>query len=80
MFSVLGRAVSLTDLDGPAIEPPAGTLPNFNRTDREHAVGYFVIIFCSILAVLAVSLRLASRYSLRSVHIEDLFLLLGLVR
>lgn len=79
MWAILGRAATLTDLDGPAIEPPAGTTPNFDVQDRHHAVGYLVVIFCSILATLAVILRLASRYHMGRFHIEDVFLVMGLV-
>ncbi|KAG8157419.1 hypothetical protein KVR01_012803 [Diaporthe batatas] len=70
-------ATTLTDLDGPAIEPPDGVTPNFEIQNRHHAVGYFVLIFCAILSTLAVILRLASRYHIGRFHIEDVFFIMG---
>lgn len=72
-------ATYLTDLDGPAIAPPEGTTPNFELQNRNNGVGYFVVIFCAILSTLSVALRLASRYQIGRFHIEDVFLITGLV-
>lgn len=69
----------LTDLDGPAIAPPEGTTPNFDLQDRNHAIGYFVVIFCAILSTVAVVLRLASRYHLGRFYVEDIYLIMGYV-
>lgn len=69
----------LTDLDGPALAPPEGAESNFGIDNRDHGVGYFVVIFCAILSTWAVVLRLASRYRIGRFHIEDIFLVLGFV-
>lgn len=59
--------------------PPEGTESNFGVENRNHAVGYFVVIFCAILSTWAVVLRLASRYQIGRFCIEDVFVVMGFV-
>ncbi|KAI1452812.1 hypothetical protein F4805DRAFT_445932 [Annulohypoxylon moriforme] len=57
-------------LDGPSMEPPTGVIPNFDDTGN-HATGYGIIILGSILATIAIVLRMSSRAILRRFRIED---------
>ncbi len=75
------QASNLTDiLEGPALDPPPGFVSNFSDPGGSHSLGYGVVILTGVLSTLAVLIRLASRYILRKVGIEDIFLVIGLVR
>lgn len=76
---LIQRDSNTTDLDGPAIDPPAGITPDLEHPGGSQALGYFVCLFCSIVSTLAVLTRLGSRLILKRFRIEDLFLVLGLV-
>jgi len=66
-------------LEGPALEPPLGTTSNFDHPGGSHAIGYGVVLLGSIVAALAVLLRLCSRALLRTFRLEDALLLSALV-
>lgn len=73
------RATNTTDLDGPAISPPANVTPDFDNPGGSHALGYFVCLFCGILSTISVLIRLVSRWILKRLNIDDVFLVCGLV-
>ena len=58
-------------LEGPALEPPPGVIPDFANPDGRHGIGYGIVIFCSILSTIAVALRLYSRDAIKDLKIED---------
>lgn len=66
-------------LEGPALEPPLGASSNFDHPGGSHAIGYGVVLLGSIVAALAVLLRLWSRALLKTFRIEDALLISALV-
>jgi hypothetical protein len=66
-------------LDGPALEPPPGVIPNFQDPGGKHALGYGITLLGCVLAGIAVLLRFHSRVLLKRFAIEDLLLLSALV-
>ncbi|KAL7629710.1 hypothetical protein AAE478_001233 [Parahypoxylon ruwenzoriense] len=58
-------------LEGPALEPPPGVVPNFENPGGTHALGYSIIILGGVLASLSVLLRLRSRFIVRLFRLED---------
>lgn len=67
-------------LDGPALEPPPGVVPDFVNRGGKHDVGYAVVIVGAALATLAVFFRLYSRVAIKSFKVEDALLISALVR
>ncbi|KAI4947914.1 hypothetical protein J4E86_008431 [Alternaria arbusti] len=65
-------------LEGPALEPPLGASSNFDHPGGSHAIGYGVVLLGSIVAALAVLLRLWSRALLKTFRIEDALLISAL--
>ncbi|KAI0465885.1 hypothetical protein F4859DRAFT_499545 [Xylaria cf. heliscus] len=65
-------------LEGPALDPPPGVIPNFSNPGGSHSLGYAVCILTGALATLAVLLRLGSRYAMKKIQIEDVFLVSAL--
>ncbi|KAI4910494.1 uncharacterized protein J4E92_010422 [Alternaria infectoria] len=65
-------------LEGPALEPPLGASSNFDHPGGSHAIGYSVVLLGSIVAALAVLLRLWSRALLKTFRIEDALLISAL--
>ncbi|KAI0393942.1 hypothetical protein F5Y17DRAFT_430351 [Xylariaceae sp. FL0594] len=65
-------------LEGPALDPPPGVTPDFSKPGGSQSLGYGVVLVTGVLSVLAVALRLASRYILKKIHIEDVFLVIAL--
>ncbi|KAI0451921.1 hypothetical protein F5B21DRAFT_485070 [Xylaria acuta] len=64
-------------LNGPALAPPDGVLPNLTNPPNQNALGIAVTAVCLFLGTFAVLLRAYSRVLVsRKLHIEDL---LGLV-
>jgi hypothetical protein len=73
--------LNLTELiNGPALEPPPGVEYDFENNGGMHAVGYFTVIFCTILSTVATVLRITSRISMRSFRVEDGCLVIAFVR
>ncbi|RYP70116.1 hypothetical protein DL771_005628 [Monosporascus sp. 5C6A] len=62
-------------LEGPALTPPPGVVPDFENPGGSNSLGYGLVILSAILATITILLRVATRYSMRKVHIEDAFLL-----
>lgn len=58
-------------LEGPALEPPLGVVPDFANPGGHHGVGYGIVILGATLATIAVALRLYSRVAMKSINIED---------
>ncbi|KAI1390653.1 uncharacterized protein F4822DRAFT_441946 [Hypoxylon trugodes] len=78
-MSIEHEASNLTDiLEGPAMDPPPGVIPNFLDPGGSHSLGYGIVILAGALATLSVLVRLTSRYFLRKVGIEDVFLVIAL--
>ncbi|KAF2829295.1 hypothetical protein CC86DRAFT_453943 [Ophiobolus disseminans] len=65
-------------LNGPALDAPPGVVPNFEQPGGSHALGYGIILLGSILAGLAVLVRISSRVLIRKFHFEDALLLSAL--
>ena len=57
--------------DGPALKPPPGVIPDFANLGGHHETGYAVVISCSILATIAVAVRLYSRDAIKDLKLED---------
>ncbi|XXG99238.1 hypothetical protein Hte_005575 [Hypoxylon texense] len=64
-------------LEQPSLEPPVGVTPDFDHNGGSHTVGYFVVIFCSVLSTLALLSRLGPRIALRRIRAEDVFLFIA---
>ncbi|RYP55969.1 hypothetical protein DL770_010862 [Monosporascus sp. CRB-9-2] len=62
-------------LEGPALAPPPGVVPDFQNPGGSHSLGYGIVILSATLATITILLRVATRYSMRKIHIEDAFLL-----
>ena len=72
--------LNLTELlNGPALDPPPNVDYDFENNGGMHAVGYFVVIFCTILSTVATALRIVSRISMRSFRVEDACLVIAFV-
>ncbi|KAI5865996.1 hypothetical protein GGS23DRAFT_363716 [Durotheca rogersii] len=65
-------------LEGPALEPPPGVVPDFANPGGSHALGYGIVILGSIIAIIAVLMRLGSRFILRKIGIDDGFMISAL--
>jgi hypothetical protein len=58
-------------LEGPALEPPPGVIPDFANPGGHHGIGYGIVILGATLTTIAVALRLYSRVAIKKVNIED---------
>lgn len=67
-------------LDGPAMAPPRGEVSDFVNNGAHHVLGYGVILVVSILTILAMVMRLYSRYAMKKFRIEDVCLIIAFVR
>ena len=72
-------AIMATFMDGPALEPPPGVIPNFDQPGGSHDLGYGIVLLGSIVAGVAVLLRMTSRALLRVFCVEDALLISALV-
>lgn len=66
-------------LNGPALDPPAGVDPDFDNNGGLHGIGYFVIIFCSIISTFALVFRITAKISLRSIRTDDVCMMIAFV-
>ncbi|KAI0976958.1 hypothetical protein F4678DRAFT_480372 [Xylaria arbuscula] len=67
-------------LDGPALPPPPGVSPNYDRPGNEDAVSLFALFFCLLVATIALGLRLYARFfRLRKSHLGDYLIIPGYV-
>jgi hypothetical protein len=66
-------------LDGPALARPHGVAPG-PLNQGNHAIGYALVILPALLCTVAVAARLASRFALKRVGIEDVLIVCALVR
>ncbi|KAI0407870.1 hypothetical protein F4802DRAFT_551537 [Xylaria palmicola] len=70
---------NLTDLlEGPALAPPDGVFPDFAHPGGSHALGYGAIIAGAVISTLAVLSRFLSRFAMKKIHYEELYLLFAL--
>ncbi|KAI1078660.1 hypothetical protein F5B20DRAFT_546833 [Whalleya microplaca] len=59
-------------LNGPALQPPNGTISNFDHPHNNNALGYAVVSVCLTLGTLAFLTRVYSRiFCLKKLEIED---------
>ncbi|KAI1734395.1 hypothetical protein F4680DRAFT_438625 [Xylaria scruposa] len=58
-------------LEGPALEPPPNTVPDFIHPGGSHTLGYGLVLLGSIVAAVAVLIRLRSSLLLRKIRIDD---------
>lgn len=68
-----------TVLDGPALARPDGVAPG-PLNQGNHAIGYALVIFPALLCTIAVAARLASRFAMKRIGIEDILIVCALVR
>ncbi|KAF2648907.1 hypothetical protein K491DRAFT_611829, partial [Lophiostoma macrostomum CBS 122681] len=61
----------------PALDPPAGVVPNFQYPGGEHVIGYAIVVLYATLATLSFLLRCYSRVLMKKVHREDALLSLA---
>lgn len=60
------------DLDGPALAPPDGVTPNFDRVENQNELAIFVLTLCAVVATLCLFLRAYARaWLLRKVGLEE---------
>ncbi|KAJ4288366.1 hypothetical protein N0V90_011600 [Kalmusia sp. IMI 367209] len=72
LFHKLSPAAQKAMLEGPAIPPPLGVLPNFEHPPNRRALGWAITILCTSLSTFAVLLRMYSRIvCAKRVGIED---------
>lgn len=61
-----------TLLNGPALGPPTGVLPNFTNPPNENTLGYALLIACASLCAIMVGIRVyAKAVCLKKMDIED---------
>ncbi|GAB1319644.1 hypothetical protein MFIFM68171_09854 [Madurella fahalii] len=66
------------DLDGPALAPPAGIIPNFDNPPNQNELARGVLIACASIATICLVLRAYGRfYLLREVSAEDVMVVLA---
>lgn len=59
-------------LEGPAVAPPNGTLPNFDNPSNNNALAHGILALCLALTTVMFLLRLYARFVLiRRAHHED---------
>lgn len=72
LFYELPPAAQKALLEGPAIPPPPGIVPNFSHPPSHREIGWVVAILCLSLSVLAVAVRMYARIVCdKRVRIED---------
>lgn len=65
-------------LDGPALDPPPGVVPNLD-TDGNHTLGYAVVIVTAVLSTLAVLVRLTASLPMKRLGLEEFLVVCSLV-
>ncbi|KAI0552506.1 hypothetical protein F4679DRAFT_534337 [Xylaria curta] len=71
-FSAIPPGQLQSVLDGPAIPPPAGVVPNFDERANGDGIAVFAIFLCTIAASIAFILRIYARFwKLRQQHFGD---------
>ncbi|KAI0594689.1 hypothetical protein F4775DRAFT_419798 [Biscogniauxia sp. FL1348] len=65
-------------LEGPALDPPQNTVPDFVNPGGNHALGYGLVLFGSTVTAIAVLIRLGARFLLRKIGIADGFMISAL--
>ena len=59
-------------LEGPALKPPPGVIPNFVDPPNQTSLGYGILFMCAGLSTLAVVIRLYSKaFCTKKLDIED---------
>lgn len=66
-------------LDGPALDPPHGIIPNPSN-EGQHTLGYVIIILACVLSSVSVLIRFISRIALKTIRLEDFAVVAALVR
>lgn len=71
-INALPRAMQEKILNGPALKPPPGVLPQFDDPPNLNSVGYGVVVTCAILAGTLVIARLYARaFYHKKIEFED---------
>lgn len=72
LFHMLSPAAQAVLLEGPAIRPPKGVVPDFDNPPNQRIVGWIIVPLCSAISSIAMALRLYSRVVvLKKFMIED---------
>jgi len=59
-------------LEGPALRPPTGVLPNFIDPPNQNTLGYSLLAGCATVCILVVGIRLyAKLIRVKKMDIED---------
>jgi len=59
-------------MDGPALAPPAGVIPDLDHPQNKNGLALFVLVFCSIISTICVLLRVYGRcYLLKRFKLEE---------
>ncbi|KAH8722888.1 hypothetical protein GQ44DRAFT_774666 [Phaeosphaeriaceae sp. PMI808] len=66
------------DLEGPAMKPPVGVIPDFVNTGGQHTSGYIWLIASSTIATLAVAARIVSSTVAKKFFVEDYLMITAL--
>ncbi|RYP50469.1 hypothetical protein DL768_004021 [Monosporascus sp. mg162] len=65
-------------LDGPALTPPGGIVPNFDNPPNNNRVAYATLAICLCASSLAVCIRACSRlFVVKAVRLEDILAVAG---
>ncbi|KAF2228554.1 hypothetical protein EV356DRAFT_495337 [Viridothelium virens] len=77
MTSQLTPDQLLVLLNGPALEPPAGVIPNFAHPPNQDALYRAIIVICLSLSVIFVSLRMYHKLLTKRMYLEDFGIILS---
>ncbi|KAL7624923.1 hypothetical protein AAE478_004137 [Parahypoxylon ruwenzoriense] len=71
-ISALPPAQQSAILNGPALTPPEGVVPDFENPPNQNALSHFSVAFCLIASTFAVLIRAYSRiFCIKKLEIED---------
>lgn len=81
LFDALTPAQKLAFLEGPALAPPLGVLPQFSNPPNQNAMSYGIVVTGIVLAALAVVMRLYARLvCTKKMRLEDCKFAMSLCR
>ncbi|KAI1452064.1 hypothetical protein F4805DRAFT_54816 [Annulohypoxylon moriforme] len=77
-LSSLSPAELQAFLNGPALAPPAGVIPNFDHPENKNEIAQAVIPLCLVLTTIAVFLRVWARiFCIKKVEFPDILMTIG---
>lgn len=71
--------MNITELEGPAMDPPQGVIPDFVNTGGQHTSGFVWLLASTIISTLAVLARVVSSTVAKKFVIEDYLMVAALV-